>query len=343
MLKGFCIKVLLVLFPVAAIISIVNYCVDPTNVYHSEEYADMIIKCFSASKNATNVMELNDRIYKRKLAEANRNSHVEYLVVGSSRVMTISSDIIGSNLLNLGMNSGNMYDLVTSYEICKENDITFDKIIIGLDYYSLANSDDDRWETNSKYFYHFLNEQDQPFHFNMFYDVLVNLFSLSYFQKSISSSFSARDELKATDALCNDTRTYHIDGSMCYQSEIRHRSQIDIDAKAESYYVKDCTVVNEKLVGYFEMMLEDLNKKGIEIYFYFAPYHPIYYSRICQNETILDSDSRLHKIAEKYGVETIGSFDPNEVGCETSDFYDAAHPRTEKVNMIFQELFLKEK
>lgn len=343
MIKKFCIRILLVVAPFFAVIPVVNYCVDPTNVYHSVEYADRIVDAMKSGRNVSNVTELNDRIFKRKIAEANGNSHFEYLVVGSSRVKTISSDGMEASLLNLGMNGGNIYDIITSYEICVENFISFDKIIVGLDYYTLTDNEDSRWEVNSKYFYDFVGKPAPPSNNNiMSKAAVVNLLSLSYFQKAVSTFLSGRFDLKLTDESCNDKLTYHNDGSLCYGIDDRQRLQREVDSIALAYPIDGYPVVLDELAGYLEMLVDKLEDDGKEIYFYFAPYHPVYYSRICKSKTIVENEHRLYEIAGKYGIKTIGSFDPNGIGCDSFGFYDATHPRKEVTDSIFRDFFIEE-
>ena len=132
-MKKFLIYILLVVAPVLLLIAGVNYWIDPANVLHSS-YVEKIIEGHKMSKNVTITgSNMDERSYKRRLAEINKSSHFEYIVLGSSPTMTLSEDIFTpSKLLNLSVSSCKLEDIMALLQICNDNDLTCDTLIIGI-------------------------------------------------------------------------------------------------------------------------------------------------------------------------------------------------------------------
>ena len=335
MKKMFCKKAFVVIFPIVVVVSIVNYCVDPAGIYHGEEYADKIIFGLQKMKNVTNVdCCCNQRIFKKKYAELCKNKHYNYLILGSSRVLEISENIIPAMLLNLGMFSSGIQDIIAMHEICAENKISYDTIIIGMDFYTLSYRNDASWKEIDEYFYRFI-KKNKLFHCNI--EKIRNIFSVSYFQQAINKK---RGNVEYVDFWCsqNEGLTFHTDGSACFPVSMRTRSEREVNHLARNNKLEIQNISSDN-IEYMELLIKDLISRNIKIYFFFAPYHPIYYYRLKKDKNAAENERLLHTIAERFGIDTIGSFDPEAGGFVCSDFYDATHPKTETIDRILKEYF----
>ena len=78
----------------------------------------------------------------------------------------------------------------------------------------------------------------------------------------------------------------------------------------------------------FRALASWLSKNGIEVYFVLSPYHPKLYERMIEEKPIyLSLESKFKEIGNDLGINVIGSYNPNAVGCVVSDFYDGMHPK----------------
>ncbi|MBR3946780.1 MAG: hypothetical protein IKJ56_06725 [Bacteroidales bacterium] len=336
-MKRLFIRILIVIIPFLLIVPIINYCVDPADIYHGEESVNIIINGIRNGKNVVCRKNINDRIFKRKLLEINKNKHYNYMIFGSSRVKTISNEALGDCLLNLGVSACRFYDFLSFYEICKENNVKYDTIIIGLDYFTLGDIDRPQWKDNAKYYNRFIGKNDsyRPY---ISKEKITNMLSFSYFQESLHTLKSRSIEnIYYTDSLINEATTYRVDGSKVYDSYSREFTKTDSIAKI--YSILDIYDIPQEHINLMETLIEKLKDEHIKVYFFFAPYHPIYYARLRNEKITTENERLLQIIAERYEVETIGSFDPKKGNYVSSDFYDATHPKAETVDRIFKEYF----
>ena len=81
-------------------------------------------------------------------------------------------------------------------------------------------------------------------------------------------------------------------------------------------------------VAAFERLLAFLRDRGVEVFLAHPPFNPIYYDAV-QDSPYMEGLARVEaltrEIAEKYGLEIIGSFDPYEMNCRAEMYIDAEH------------------
>ncbi len=76
-----------------------------------------------------------------------------------------------------------------------------------------------------------------------------------------------------------------------------------------------------------------LQQKGITVRLLLSPLHPDYYhfmeSQPDTYEQAFETERMYRELAEKYGIDLYGSFNPDVLGLTNADFYDAIHPKEE--------------
>ena len=89
-------------------IAMVNYTLDPGHVYHGQEYIDKVIAGIREGYHVEGTNDIDERLYKLRFAELHKGETYDFLALGSSRIMTVSEDIMhGKSFLNLSIS----YDL----------------------------------------------------------------------------------------------------------------------------------------------------------------------------------------------------------------------------------------
>jgi len=87
--------------------AIINYTIDPGYIYADKLYDDLA-RAADKGLNADINTNIDERLYKEKLVAFNKNRKIDFLILGNSRVMTISSDCFkGKQILNLGVGGVN--------------------------------------------------------------------------------------------------------------------------------------------------------------------------------------------------------------------------------------------
>lgn len=84
-----------------------------------------------------------------------------------------------------------------------------------------------------------------------------------------------------------------------------------------------------------------MKKNGINVIFFCAPYHPLFYSRVVKMNAINEMMEYIYCLAEDNNIQIIGSFDPNECGMTNKDFYDAVHLKSEVINNYIKKEIIK--
>lgn len=267
------------------------------------------------------------------------------IVVGSSRVMQMDSLLLGSRSLNLAVSGASIEDHVAfaGEGIAK---VKPERMIIGLDPWLINLYDfQDRWRSvESLYNYWEPKLRDH------------NQFSgteLSYFSENapipeedslwygIYKTINIVDDLVPVSRNPEARAKKSHDGSYIYNLEYTSRSEEAIEAEFDlllNYAMHDF-----KLDSKAEQALIDLvywaQKKNVEVIFVLPPYHPGLYSLMAtKNPIILELETRFLELARKHGIEILGSYNPQRVGCTEKEFYDGMHPNSKCMARIIKQI-----
>lgn len=349
-MRKFILYVLSIVVPVFGGMAITNYIIDPGYIYSNCSYIDEVVEGAKRGLNVTNVVNMDERIFKKKLIEVYRGKAFDYLIIGSSRVMTISEDCLkGASALNLGVSGSKLEDMVALYQICKENNVTFKNVIIGVDPTLFnANDNDNRWESIGFYYYAFKGAKGNDSELNYQKTLIQNLFSPSYFKSAITNLPSAslgESKIEYVKTFINDGATKRPDGSIYYDKKYRESQQTTVDADAATCChgsFNNFNSFSEERKVIFTDFVETMHRNGANIIMWCCPYHPIFYKRAIAMTGLPLSISFIQKYAKSNNFRIIGSFNPDELGLTREDFYDGFHVKKETVDRIISnELFLR--
>lgn len=340
-MKKFLVYILSVYVPLLSGIALINYIVDPGHIY-SRDQVDDIIEGARMGLNVVNVSDIDDRVYKKKLAELYHDRIFDYLVIGSSRSMTISEDCLnGASLLNLGVSGCKLEEMIAYYQICKENRISYKNVIIGTDP-SLFNQNDgdERWKSIASEFYEYkgIDNGNATNEFKL--TLIQNLFSPTYFRSSIieiPKLKSSTMKLKYAKTYKNEGITKRTDGSIYYGKEYREKPQSWVDDDAATHWhgmFNRFDNFSEERCQIFEDLIASFRQDDVKIYFWCCPYHPVFYKRILKLKGMPVSIDYVYQYARDNGFKLIGAFNPNDIELTNKDFYDAFHLRKEVVDKL---------
>ena len=161
-MKRFVCHMLTLMVTVFGGIVTVNYIVDPGHVYHGQAYVDKVIAGISEGYHVQGISDIDERLYKLRFAELHQGESFDYLALGSSRIMTVSEDIMHDKaFLNLSISSCQIEEIIAFYQICKDLNIHYSNVLISADP-SLFNGHyiDDRWKRLGDYVNEFMEEDE---------------------------------------------------------------------------------------------------------------------------------------------------------------------------------------
>lgn len=351
-MRAFNAKALLFALPLLLLMATVNYTGDAANIF-SNWYEKKISTEILAGHHVTNISNYNERLLQKELI-MNGKPCPDILVIGSSRVMQINSSYVAdSSFFNAGLSGASIEDLYAIMELFEGKNCRPGKVIIGLDPWTLNdNNEQNRWKYLSKEYQSMyekifrkpvMNTQNQNESLRLM--IYAQLFSPSYFQKSIETILYKNKQPYWTDQKVNDMFTKLSDGSVTYGIEYRTVSK-DIIAQRNNDYLTGSipNIENFKLLSpvkknMLEQLVKYLLSKNITIVFFLSPYHPAIFNKINNTpkyKPVIESENYFIELAMKYKIELLGSFNPEKLKLDGNYFYDGLHCTEVGVEKIYR-------
>ncbi len=98
--------------------------------------------------------------------------------------------------------------------------------------------------------------------------------------------------------------------------------------------------IDPRGVAAIDRLLEFLQDRGVEIYLAHPPFNPVYYDAL-RGTPYMDGLARIEgltrSLAEKYGIQVIGSFNPHTIGCREEMYIDAEHSNPKCLQKVLDE------
>ncbi len=347
-MKKFILKLIIVVAPITLLVVSVNYFGDAANLFsigYEKNIADEIIK----GNNVTNVYNYDERLLQKYLIN-NSNFCPDVLVMGSSRVMQISSSSFKEQtFLNSAVSEASIEDLLAIYQMYEQKKCLPKKIILGLDPWILnINNGQTRWSTlKQEYFilHNQLSNNNEVADDKHIDSKYLQLVSPSYFISSFKKMLLTSSKPIPTSTKINNTFTRLVDGSITYDLKYRSATPAEVEKRAidqtdcNIYCIEKFDKLSPELSLLLEKFIEHLRSNHIEITFFLAPYHPVVYSFITKSDKyskVIESESYFKGLGLKYGVSVLGSFNPNELGMDNSYFYDGMHCNERGIEKILK-------
>jgi hypothetical protein len=340
---------LLCLLPIPLFIISVNYFEDPANLFQGGKYESGIVKCLLNGFNVTNVSNYDERLFQKFFIEEMPNCPEE-IVLGSSRVMLISSEYIHRKLVNNGVSGATLEDDMAIFHLYEKRGCRIKKIILGLDPYLLNEHNDEvRWETLDKEFKEFaeiLSIRTDNIVGKLNRIKYEELFSISYFNTSFGYLVHGTSKAyRSTKEVFNEKLTRLQDGSISYGVKFRDISpnktiDLAMDSDKINYSMNNFTRLSERYKNMFSKFVSYLQVRHIEVDFFLAPYHPLVYSIYKNNphyRTVTDSEQFFIEYAKQHKIRVFGSYNPAKFGLDNSYFYDGEHPKGNAIKFILEK------
>jgi peptidoglycan/LPS O-acetylase OafA/YrhL len=258
----------------------------------------------------------------------------EAVVMGSSRIMQVSSKIVGRPSLNLGVSGASVEDYI-AYVGESVAKLRPREVYLGADPWLFNRNDgQDRWQSSAPLY----NKWDEKIAAKK---TLVGLLPIPTsthdandprhnFARSIYALVNIGGSVIAKNGEREATAKKAYDGFHIYDQKSASTTYESMEKGFDGvldYAMKDFEFdksAHEK----YRALIEWLKLNGVTPYIVLSPYHPTLYQRMTNRKPIfLELESRFRKIGEELDVKVIGSYDPTRAKCDTADFYDGMHPK----------------
>ncbi len=343
--------------PLLALVVYVNYTVDCQGYFLGDLDLRGVAELLLAGENIVGYDQLIDRqreVLDTLILNLDDDAVPETIALGSSRVMQLSQEMVGTSFYNSGMSGADFYELLSTFYLYDRRDRLPKNVIVGVDAWIFSTDVDAQDKRSDKMLYaEFVSERlGVPMEYEK-EESAQNwqyLFDLSYFQGNVEYS---REEVSADGQMQTvpDEKRYTLeaevkcsDGSIIYGKSFRSRPQEEVDRDAlfqtsVLFRLENYPAPDAERLAIFEKWLQYMQQKDINVIFFLAPYPPIVYDHVLENAEqyggLLGTEEAVRALGKRYDIPVYGSYDPYAVPAEDSDFYDGIHPRRECVARLF--------
>lgn len=318
----------------------------------SKNYVDMLLESDNALPQVAAIRRFKYALLNQKKSDC-------YLV-GSSRFMEIDLNTVSTlkndctNVLNLWAPGAGLEDVLSfSAEILDKTHIG--KVFIELRLKSLYPESTALWRDVENKYSAALKTFDIAIEKNYFsanVQYYLNRFSLQYLSTNLRSFYipelirskkrfrSLIDNIGNGDAsfLRQPTESEDVN----YKTgRSRHAEKVVHSGWNEEAYLKfpvKSPAFEERYYKILFKTFDKLKRSGLEPIIVLMPYNNNVWS--CRNEkycgALNEASGKIRKLAQELSINLIGSFNPQDMGLQATDFYDSIHLDYHKIDNVFK-------
>lgn len=284
-----------------------------------------------------------ERSIKIEIAET---ANAQCYVTGSSRHMSIGGRNAPQiakkcdSVMNLAVSGGSFEDLLIFLGIIIDKP-NFQKLYIGVDPWTLSRQRGAGW-VDFKERYYSAREKfgiDPVSTFaqtDNFFQTIGNAISLDYLIKSVKSYKSGNSNVNNLNIVEHPSKEHQVnsgantllsDGTLLYPGSYLEKTPPPDHLVGDGAFGLSSKVFDQVVIQELETVIQKAQDSGIEVIMVLMPYHPKVFS--CEHEwvcqVIVVAEGLIRIIANKHGIEVLGSYDPSKVTVTRDDFLDDVH------------------
>lgn len=351
------VKLCCVMIPLIVALTTTNYTVDPGNVFRDTLPDTMAEALLSGKDTYVASGNMDERAVKRAILEKTEEQY-ECIVFGPSLAMCITHEMVGtSSFQNFGVSAATNYDVFGMFYMLAERHMLPKRVILCVDTMMFDGTRsmidtrslmwNDQYRAAKRLFATGVLSDTLEAKYAGYLERINALFSLSYFQQSVqylSEKDLAHDLIGTVDASYNGAY-WRSDGSHVYSQDFQNKTDEEVLLSIEDYIeiefsgaISRNQHLSKPAIKAFESFVGFCKKQGIDLDLFLVPYPEQVWDEIQQNpiwSLPRELDAYINEYAKQQNLTVIGSYNPYEVGCTVSDFYDNRHLRVESLVKFF--------
>ena len=349
--------------PILFSVVFMNYFVDPANLFRGTPYEQSIAKLLLQGQNVANISNYDERLLQKFYIQG-LTQKKDIIVLGSSRSMQISTDMFpGKTLFNNSVSGASVEDFISIYEMYSQKNLQPSIVIIGLDPWLLnRNNGQTRWKSLISEYQAGIKRLGFPLEMadyfrlnNIIPDKYFELISLSYFQESVRYGVKffldinvqgEQAQFYSTNETSADVPIKLSDGSYSYAKSFSSLSTSEVRKLAISYVgdtvysLESFNELDNNLALKLESFIGFLQNNGVDVILFLPPYHPATYELLISSDKykiIVEAQQYFSSLAKSRHIVILGSYNPYDVICDESEFYDGMHTKKSCIEKIFAD------
>lgn len=347
---------LLFFAPLALMVVVLNFCVDPSRVFTSAGYSRALAGVLLSGQHASNVWDYDDRLLQKEYV-AGLKSGRDVIVLGSSRAMQMGSDFFpGETFFNHAVAGATIEDDIAIYGLYAHKKLIPRRVVLFIDPWVFnARNDQTRWCSLAGEYEQMRlllgiagNERWRPWWHQG--QKLQTLISLTYFHDSgkrlLERLRGKSNMFSVTDSSLGDLPAKLKDGVLRYGADMRARTEAEIDQEAvkysqekEIYSLGNFNELSFVLQDKFERLIRRIRQDGATVELLMVPYHPIVWNVLAHDpkyRLVAAAEAYVNDFARREGITVHGSYDPGRYGLGSGDFYDGMHAQASVITRIIR-------
>lgn len=280
---------------------------------------------------------INERLFvKARVKYEDGNPYA--VIIGSSRIMQVGSNVAERDVLNLSVSGASIEDIVAIWRMVA-NKLKPSVVLLGADPWLFnSNSGQTRWTSLSAEYKSAIDD------WGVKKDIVLEFPKVpSYFDETVVRFYNAINlaDFKALDDSPSIADKIRRDGSRVYNVSYASKSVAEVERNvpvAISYGMANY-IYSSEVRAILEKVINEVGESGREVVLVLSPYHPrVYESMRTNNREFLEIESNFRAIAKMSAVQIIGSYDPYRVGCSGDEFFDVMHPKDSCMVKVLSEM-----
>ncbi len=316
----------------------------------------------------------NERLLRREYLLEMSGAKDVIVAGSSRGALITSEMLDTTSMFNVSVAGGDIEDMIGFYGLLYERDMLPKTLVISIDPWTLNdNKTDARWQEAVGDGYrsyvggrmglavpngvgtiaplYDANAAQPTGLFALGSQARSTLFSIPYFQSSLqyyfAGSYALYKDVSATDAASGETGIVHADGSYSYPLAYQNCDAATASERAERAVgniigLEDYDTLRGQKYELFRQFIQSALADGVEIKLVMFPIS----SHLCESmsyfndyyngryDNFFAAGDMVRQLADELGVPLTGSFYPDDLGYDMSDFYDGYHLRSERVAEI---------
>ncbi len=337
-----------------------GYTIDRNGWFQGDQYEREIALAMLDGESISNFGEMDERQII-KLCAQNMAEAPHAIALGSSRILQLDRTLTHDNgFFNAGMIGAEYADVYDSYYLFDRVDKIPDIVVFGVDPWLFSGGPDantfkrvdmQMWNEYRRFALGQTDVEVTVAEENMNY--WLALTSPAFFRETMdyyidNKENGLRPSIVEGDVMRQPTDIKRPDGSLLYGMDFRTQTVEQSNEAAQVQFQN--TLVNceefyeldAEHIAMFEQFIAYMRAKGSEVVLYLSPFHNNCYNWILnfpqRYSGFFQVENWLRQYAAQNGIPVYGSYDPEAVGCDESDFFDGWHVRDTGIAKFFPGL-----
>lgn len=288
------------------------------------------------------VCSINDayqeRYFKANIIK-NLNRNVGVISIGSSHLMTLSSDAVKGDYINLAVGGANLQDRLNILGLLDLYNVKYNKVVYEVDLASFLPTARkiEKYSANfQKYGDYFYNKIEAGLKMQPvvdFNDYYVNEFAGNYIL-DLTKVYNQKN-------LLYKFIYYKPDASQGYPRSVYEEEMGNKGTQTQTIINNDKAFrdmeINKDSIKVTDAIMKYFYDNDVEVEIVVIPRPPSVYdgSEMLASKYIASINDLIYKYYINYNVKVCGSFNPHDLDVDEDDYYDALHLKPESITRLY--------